>query len=422
MKISNFKFQIKETIVLITAITLNLFIPNIVSARERFFRVQSIDTMKYSRDTAREKLNDPKFDQAIDTQIKNIAGVGATHVSLGTPYDEEFLPFLKRWVGVARKHGLKVWFRGNFSGWENWFDYPKFKDRKLHIEKTKNFILDNRSLFEDGDVFTSCPECENGGPGDPRMTRDVTGFRDFIVEEYQTAKEVFKSIEKNVTANYYSMNGDVARLIMDKETTARLDGAVTIDHYVATTERLEKDIINYAKESGGEIALGEFGAPIPDIHGNLSQEEQAKWIDDALKKIVKTQKVIAINYWTSNASSTELWNDDNSPRLAVSTLEKYYNPVNVIGTIKDDKDNPVKEVTIKGREKTIVVADGIYALPVLEKESLTFSKSGYVSVNITVKAENVKDIQKDITLVKSYPYPIYSYLMRIIDFLKSLFR
>lgn len=415
------KFMKTLIIKTILTLTILLFVKSDTYARERFFQVQSIDTMKYSRDLARQKLNENSFDQVIEIQIKNIAGTGATHVSLGTPYEEEFVPYLKRWVIIARKYKLNVWFRGNLAGWENWFDYPKI-DRATHKLKIKEFILNSKDLFEDGDVFSSCPECENGGPGDPRKTGDVVGFRNFIVDEYNTVKEAFKSLEKNVTANYYSMNGDVARLIMDKKTTAKLDGAVTIDHYVATTERLEKDIKDYAIESGGKIVLGEFGAPIPDIHGNLSQEEQAKWIDEALKKIVKTQDVIAISYWTNNASSTELWNDDNSPRLAAAIIEKYYKPVNVMGTIRDEKGNPVKEVTIKGREKTMVVTDGIYAIPVLEKESLTFSKYGYVSVNIGIKAENEKVITKDIVMVKSYPRTIYSILNKLMNFLKGLLK
>ena len=72
---------------------------------------------------------------------------------------------------VVRKHGLSVWFRGNFSGWEEWFGYPKIKAYE-HINKTRNFIINNPELFADGDIFTSCPECENGGPGDPRDTNN----------------------------------------------------------------------------------------------------------------------------------------------------------------------------------------------------------------------------------------------------------
>src|SRR3972149_11347222 len=116
--------------ILIIFTILVFFAPKTILARERFFQVQSIDTMKYSRDVAREKLKDFSYDKEIETQVKNIAETGASHVAIATPYDDEFLPFLRRWVKAAREKGLNVWFRGNFSGWENWFDYEKFTDRK----------------------------------------------------------------------------------------------------------------------------------------------------------------------------------------------------------------------------------------------------------------------------------------------------
>jgi len=82
--------------------------PISAKARERatWWQIQSVDTMKYSRDIAREKLDDPTFDSIIDRQVKDIAATGATHVAVGTPYDEEFVPFLTRWVNAARKYKL----------------------------------------------------------------------------------------------------------------------------------------------------------------------------------------------------------------------------------------------------------------------------------------------------------------------------
>src|SRR3989344_7391314 len=119
-----------------------------IGDEDKFWKVQSIDTMKYSRDLSREKLEDKSFDSIIDDTMKKISATGATHVSIGTPYDSEFLPILKRWVDSARKNGLKVWFRGNWSGWEGWFGYPKIS-RDEHIALTENFILNNPNLFKD---------------------------------------------------------------------------------------------------------------------------------------------------------------------------------------------------------------------------------------------------------------------------------
>src|SRR3989344_6773908 len=229
---------------LLLSFTLFVFLPSAVLAQTDqipWWQFQSIDTMKYSRDIAREKLGDPAFDSVIDTQVKNIADAGATHIAIATPYDEEFIPFLARWVKSARKYNLSVWFRGNWSGWEGWFGYTGIR-REEHLQKTKDFIAKHADLFADGDVFSACPECENGGPGDPRQTGDVAAYRQFLVSEYQVTQGSFKKIKKNVSSNYFSMNGDIADLIMERPTTAVLGGLVTIDHYVASPDQLISDI------------------------------------------------------------------------------------------------------------------------------------------------------------------------------------
>lgn len=296
------------------------------SKPQKIWKFESIDTMKYSRDLAREKLTNSDFDESIESQLSNIAATGATHVAIATPYDEEFLPILKRWVKSARRNHLKVWFRGNFSGWEEWFDYKKIT-RDEHLAAIKRFITGNPDLFEDGDVFTACPECENGGPGDPRMTGDVEGHRAFLIREYMATKEAFSKINKKVSSNYDSMNFDVAKLVMDRQTTKALDGIVTIDHYVESPEKLSNDIDFLAGLTGGKIVLGEMGAPIPDIHGDMSEIEQAEWLGEALYRLSSNKNLVGINYWVNSGGSTQLWNDDGSERAAVDVVRKYYTPL-----------------------------------------------------------------------------------------------
>lgn len=295
----------------------SLFLPN--SHRWSF---QSIDTMKFSRDLAREKINDRSFDSVIDRQVKEIASTGATHIAIATPYDKEFYPYLSRWVKTARKYSLKVWFRGNFSGWEGWFDYPKIT-RGEHLTLTKAFILQNKDLFEDGDAFTACPECENGGPGDPRVNGDVAGHRNFLIEEYNAENNAFKSIGKKVTTSLNSMNMDVAKLIMDKNTTKKLGGIVTVDHYVKTPEQFKKDINFIKAQSGGNVVIGEFGAPIPDITGDMTEKEQNSWILSVLNNLALDQGVVGVNYWVGEGGSTQLWNNGTA-RMAVTSISKFY--------------------------------------------------------------------------------------------------
>ena len=287
-----------------------------------WWEVRSIDTVKYSRDLAREKKGSSDFTKVIDKQISLISETGASHVAVATPYDDEFLLFLNLWVDSAREHGLNVWFRGNLSGWEGWFDYSGISKNE-HIEKTVRFIRSNRYLFQDGDIFDSCPECENGKLGDPRSDVDLQFYREFLIDEFNVASEEFESINKNVMI-VYSMNGDVARLVMDKNTTKALGGVVTIDHYVKNSEQLIDDVEEIALASGGKVLLGEFGAPIPDIHGEMSEEGQAKWLKSAFTELINKDHLLGINYWTSIGGSTSLWKDNYTEKEVVQVVKKYY--------------------------------------------------------------------------------------------------
>src|ERR1700704_4184060 len=111
----------------------------------KFFEVQSIDTMKYSRDTARNQ----DATRAIPSLVAAASLLHPTHIAIATPYDDEFIPIMKIWVSEIRKHNIKVWYRGNFASWEGWFGYPAFKDPYEHIQKTERYIKNNPDLFQD---------------------------------------------------------------------------------------------------------------------------------------------------------------------------------------------------------------------------------------------------------------------------------
>ncbi|OGE74595.1 MAG: hypothetical protein A3K06_01565 [Candidatus Doudnabacteria bacterium RIFCSPHIGHO2_01_52_17] len=351
------------------------------------WEIQAVDTVKYSRDEARLHPRDPNFDAVIDQQMRAIASLGATHVALGTPYDEEFLPFLERWVSAARKHRLNVWYRGNWSGWEGWYDYPPMS-RGQHLVKTENFILDHPFLFEDGDIFTACPECENGGPGDPRRNSDVRGHRQFLIDEFWITSNAFAKIKRDVRSNLASMNGDVARLVMDRATTKALGGIVTVDHYVGTPAKLARDLSDLVEQSGGLIVLGETGVPIPDIHGRMNEREQALWIDQALAEVARLDAVIGVNYWVNVGGSTELWSSSGVPREGVAILKKYFSPQFVTGFVTDAQSQPVRAARVdSGYRDTMTTESGFFeiALPSDDELSLKIAAPGFAEQKLVVR-------------------------------------
>ncbi len=395
---------------------------NLVGAQvpqTRFWQFQSIDTMKYSRDIAREKLTDNSYDVDIDSQVKAIALTGATHVAVATPYDAEFLPYLTRWVKAARKYNLKVWFRGNWSGWEGWFGYPSIS-RDEHIRKTQEFILSHPQLFADGDIFSACPECENGGPGDPRHTGDVTKYRQFLIAEYTASVQSFKQTNKHVLANYYSMNGDVARLVMDKDTTSQLGGIVVIDHYVKTPSQLDSDITQIASASGGQVVLGEFGVPIPDIHGKLTEAQQAEWLAQALPLLVANPHLVGLNYWTNMGSSTSLWSEKGQAHQAVQTLTSFYTPATVSLKFVNDLKLPVIQGSVKYLDRQFQLnPTGIVLLP----KMIGVTEAVVTSPDYETQTIDLSTISTDQPIVlKRLHEDIFSKLWRILSNLRGIFQ
>lgn len=352
----------------------------------KYWQIQSIDTVKYSRDLAREKLNDKSFDADIDKQISIVASTGASHVAIGTPYDDEFTPYLRRWVRTARKYGLKVWYRGNLSGWEKWFGYKNIT-REEHIKNILSFINKNTDLFEDGDIFTSCTECENGGPGDPRATGDINGHRSFLISEYKATQSLFNSLGKDVKTNFMSMNGDVANLIMDTETTKALGNIVVIDHYVKSPEVMAKDLALLANKSGGKIVLGEFGAPVLDINGNMTERQQAEWIQNTLLAVSKIPSVIGVNYWTSVGGSTGVWDEDYKEKQSVGVLKSYFNPTLVEGFVKDETGATIPNVkVISGPQIVLTDKRGRFVIAAVSNTfNVSFDKDGYFNKDTDAK-------------------------------------
>ncbi len=362
---------------------------NKVAEDLNWWEIQSVDTVKYSRDLAREKESDLTFNSEIDKQVAAIAQTGATHVAIGTPYDEEFIPFMKRWVNAARRYNLHVWFRGNFSGWERWFGYRGIT-KEEHTEMLRNFILSNGELFDNGDIFDSCTECENGSLGDPRSNGKVEEYKNFLITEHRSANDSFRKIGKNVrTIN--SMNGDVARLIMTTTTTQELGGIVTIDHYVKTSEQMLNDIEAIAKNSGGKVILGEFGAPILDLHGVMNEEEQAAWINNALNLLSQSKNLIGVNYWASFGASTKLWELDGSARSAVSVLKNYYDPKVLNGTVEDEIGNAIDAASVSIGAKLVKTdKKGGFKIPyVFEQERLNIEAEGFKKVELDNYKDNV---------------------------------
>ena len=378
------KFMTKK-ILIISFLLLFLAFVSPKTYASSVFDVRSVDTMKTSRDQTLYKENDPSFDSKIDEELNEIKQTGANYVTVDGAYDSAYIPWLKRWVDKARQKGFKIWFRGNFSGWSGWFG-PQDLDRQQHLELTKNFILNNPDLFEDGDIFTACPECEYGGPGNPLSTGDIDGYRSFMIDEYNTMKDAFKQINKNVKVNYTSINPDVAKVVLDKDTVEALGNVIVLDYYVKNVDSLKYGLDYFEnKFPSAKIVLGEFGAPIPDINGSMTDQQQADFIDQIMQFLKLQPEVIGVNYWVSSAGTTAILDNNLNPKPAAMVVKKYFDPGTVEGRVTDENGNGLNNIPVSlPTENKLVTTDasGGYSVELIEGQyTINFgdSKNYYVS-------------------------------------------
>ncbi len=393
--------MIKKTLIFCTAFSAFLLAQSyIVSASEtkpQMWSIQSVDTMKTSRDRARHELNNPGYDKQIEKEISAIEQMGANYVAIGTPYDEEFLPYLKRWVKISREHHLKIWFKGNFSGWEGWFDYPKNISPEQHLKKTSTFIERHPELFEDGDIFDPCPECENAGFWKQPIDNDA--YNVFRRKQHDTAEISFQKINKNVYTNLFSIIGGRAYEVLDRKTADNLNNVITIDHYIKDPENMGTYINYFSKVLHSKTLVGEFGAPIPDINGPMTEDQQADFIDAIFQQLYKHRSnVMGVNYWVIYNSTTELLNEDYSPRKAVEVIKKYFKPGMVKGIVTDTKNKPLEGVMITasdGMGKAVTDKDGAYTLVVPSQAmTVTYSLKDHKTQSTTVEVRSGEAVER----------------------------
>ena len=169
---------------------------------------------------------------------------------------------------------------------------------------------------------------------------------------------------------------------------------MVIDHYVPTPQKLEADIRQIAILSGGKIVLGEFGVPIPDIHGKLTEEAQSIWVDEALQRISKISELVGVNYWTSVGGSTEIWNEDGSPEKAVEVLTYYYTTKIISGRVVDELGKPIKNVRVSSLYRNALTeSNGEFSLVYLEESpKFIVSAEGYFDKQFTLDDTSVTKI------------------------------
>ena len=360
------------------------------------WQYQCIDTMKFSRDMARSPLTHEEWLSLIETQLRLVAFLGANCVSLGTPYDEEFIPLLALWVAGARKEHLRIWFRGNFSGWEGWFSYPRYKTVGPYYQQLEHFIVAHSDLFEPGDILTPAPEPEHGIINNI-WTSSVkrSAFQAFVIGSFQHCQAAMARVKKSVQCGYTSFNLDVAKAIINADVVKKTGGVIGVDHYVKSATQFGYDIALLYEMYQAPVVIGEFGAPIPDIHGALTDQEQATLVNDLLEQLyIHKAQVSAVNYWVLAGGSTALLTERNELKPAARVVKQYFIPGVATLHIANTLGQPLANVIVK-------TADGAYNSIPDAKGNITLVFPGNKDTTLTVQAPGYEPVSWKMTVQSS---------------------
>lgn len=389
----NILYNTSRFVIVALLLALIIRVPSIY-ASSTFWQIEAVDTMKMSRDVSRESDILSRISKYVDAAAK----LQPTHITVATPYDEEFYPVLSKWVAEIHSKKIHVWFRGNWSSWEGWFGYPLFKNYQDHHAKTENFIKQHRELFEEGDIFTPAPEPENGGFGDPRLSYEkAVLYRQFLIDSYNACMRGKEAIGINFTCGYFSMNGDIVRDILTPDTVSRMGGVVVVDHFVSSPQKLAQDLKDFHEKYNAKVVLGEFGAPIPDIHGDLTQEEQKEYVGQDFTELTKLSSfLLGVNYWTVFGGSTHVVEDNLDERPVADIIRAYYQPIQISGIISDEFGNRIEGaiVTSDRASASSSAVGGKYTLKIPKiLTRVSVSKTGYNLIETEVLSDEAFVIQ-----------------------------
>ncbi|GAC1572692.1 MAG: hypothetical protein NVS3B9_2480 [Candidatus Doudnabacteria bacterium] len=346
--------------------------------------------------------------QFVDAELIQIKNMGANCVAVGTPYDPEFLPYMRVWVNEARKNGLRVWFRGNLSGWEGWFNYPRFVNTEQHHRGITKFIKSNPDLFVKGDIFTPAPEPENGILGDPRALRNSkSAFLKFITDSYTNCTKAFSEINKNVDCRF-SFNGDIAKDILTPEVVKGI-GNIGIDHYLKNPDQYSTDITFLNKKYNSKVFIGEFGAPVPNIHGSLTEQQQADFVEQSLRNFALNKNLVGgVNYWVLKGGSTALLRDDSSSKPAVKKIQNYFMPGVLKGVIQNTLGEPLSGEVRSAEGNSATDNFGKFKMILPAKTiDVSFRSEGYKENYQTIEINRSQSLSEDIYLEPKNPTLFY---------------
>ncbi|HOX41013.1 MAG TPA: hypothetical protein PK263_02370, partial [bacterium] len=305
-------------------------VPKTASAAASDWKIKSIDTQIISK-----CWNNVPQD-SINKQVQMLKDLGVNYIAIGTPYDRP--AEMEKWTTAIHNAGLKVWFRSHWLNWEGDEGQPKNMTAEQYLAKTKQFIIDNPTLFKAGDSFTVNVEAENAGVGADKPFADWAAYRAFLVQEIDLSNQAFSQIGLGgkIATNWLSMNGWIIENALDQTTVSKM-GLITPDHYspqgngtgeISSTKiasDMSADLDRFYAKWKVPIMIGEWGY---NINGDVSDQMQKEVVEKVYQVFAGKSYIYGVSYWDHMGNQTKIINDNSGTpttyRPAADVIKSYF--------------------------------------------------------------------------------------------------
>lgn len=269
---------------------------------------------------------------------------GINYAALAVPYDN--LTKYTNYVADARTKGLKIWHRSHWNRWQGDNSTSADLSAQDYLDDTYDFIVDNPTLFEDYDCFTTCVEANNAdgvNSTDPFRTTgvfDFTKYNQFLKDQVRYANAAFLVIGKKVQTNLLSLSLSLTDLsgqtldsgsggnssgLDNNDVVTYLNGILTIDHYLSSSYRysdgdywtkFSSDLDKiHAAFPDCKIMIGEWGY---HTSTSVSESERAGMYDRVIQVLRSKKYIYGVNFWNHMGQTSSSIFTDSSGNIVTS--------------------------------------------------------------------------------------------------------
>ncbi len=286
----------------------------------------SVDIMKLTKDVLTNQPSDADIASVVNAlsklNVKYIAIAVPMDASVDYPASNKPAPrtaeaFTQAWADAIHKAGIKVLWRGTWSGVEGIYNFKKLVgparvDSSVWLNKTSAYITSHPIYFQDGDIWAPMPERTEGIFQDSTSFLPYVGgiqanYVNFFNSLKTTSDAAFAQINKAVITGWTANNFSEVKSGWMPASLYSSAGLISVDYYGTkhTPQEMRVDLTAVYQKTHRQIFLQEWS---DYWDGNLSIAARQAYLDSmyaVFQQLANKGILAGFNYWGGWSNSVE---------------------------------------------------------------------------------------------------------------------